>query len=209
MYLKFNLSNDNIQEWNLLKSANDAHVSIRDRYQELVDLCKEKGVAFKDIKAHMINRAKRVNLLTKNHYSEETGSMEYPSLAVCFDKKLAWAVALHNFLVWLKKSYKDYGVEIAKVTPKRKEKVVIRREKAVAPESTTVAPVAPVTQLEAEVSDFSDPSNFSNPVEPIAPVTVAGIIELLKANMSELEKLAASSDVHEQFMDCLEKMGIV
>lgn len=123
MYLKFNLLSDN-EFWSILKKANDFHVSKRDQYESLLAVCKSKGVAFKDIKSHLLNQAKKCGLYNRSMWSDSKKEMVYRSWSDLLTCKYAWAIALHNFMVWLKANYKEYGIEVNRIAHKNPVKVV-------------------------------------------------------------------------------------
>lgn len=121
--VRFNLTADN-PFWSLLQEAHKAHITARERHCDLLELCKSKGVAFQDIEKHLLNEAKRCGLYRKTKASLST-KVAYPSRSDLSKSKVAWFVALENFLRWKMRNYRDYDVRSDKpIVTKQKPKEI-------------------------------------------------------------------------------------
>lgn len=123
----FRLLNENgNEEWSLLQRANQEHVTSRQKYIMIKDFCKSRGVAFKDIRSHLLNRAKDAGLYRKTFYNKK-GFLDYPPVSKLNNE--GWYRALSNFLSWLSSNYVSYE--------KRKEAKAPKAPKVVSETSTT------------------------------------------------------------------------
>jgi len=177
--ISFNLLSDN-EYWSILKEANDFHVKRRDRHQQLLDLLKAKGVAFKDIKAHLMNQAKKAGLYTRSLWSDSTKQMEFRSYSDLLKCNYAWVISLDNFLKWTKANYREYGVEVTRVArpndkPVVEKKTTLRRTtspdgtvKEDRTETTEIKEYAPIDPVLAEA--MTRPPEPVVPAAPVAPV---------------------------------------
>lgn len=165
MLTKFNLLADN-QYWNLLKDAQDAHVSSRDRHESLLQLCQETGVAFADIKNYLLNQAKKVGLYRMNHASPN--GPVFPPWGLII--KTNWGNALSEFLQYKGRKYKDYGVSVDKVVKVRKNKPVVLKFKRTAADGTVTEheTVIEGASSSKEVVELLTPADKIVP-EPLAP----------------------------------------
>lgn len=166
MLTKFNLLSDN-QYWNLLKDAQDAHVSSRDRHESLLQLCQETGVAFGDIKNYLLNQAKKVGLYRMTHGSP--AGPVFPPWGLII--KTNWGYALSEFLKYKQRKYKDYGIPVDKVVKVRKTKPTVLKFKRTAPDGTVTEheTIVEGAKSSREVIDLLTPADRIVP-EPLAPV---------------------------------------
>lgn len=141
---QFNLTSDN-PFWNLLKETNQLHITARQRHGELLDLCKTKGVAFKDIENHLLNEAKKCGLYRSNYYDAKTKKMMYPPKASLV--RVNWYVSLRNFLTWVRNNYVDYGMEVEE-WKKKSSKPPVRSQAVI----RTTQPDGTTSERQVEVS---------------------------------------------------------
>jgi hypothetical protein len=128
--VNFNLTSDN-EYWSPLQEATRFHLKSRDRYEDLLVLCKSKGVKFVDIKRHLLNEAKKCGLYTRSMWSDTQKAMVYRTWSDLLACKYSWVIALNNFMTYTKK-YKDYDIRVDRVEKKHQpvstsKKTVIRK----------------------------------------------------------------------------------
>lgn len=144
--------------WTILADANDLHRSAAYKYLQLMDLLKEKGVQFSDIRNYLMNESKRSGLWRKTLYNPSKGMMDYPPKASL--KHLSWYRTLVNFMSWVSNNFEAYGVEKGK--PKREKtkvvaEVVVRRGVIEVPkEAPLSAPPKTAPSVTGEVFNTSD-----------------------------------------------------
>ena len=114
--VNFQLTAEN-QYWSNLQEATKFHLKSRDRYEDLLALCKSKGVKFVDIKRHLLNEAKKCGLYTRSMWSDKEKAMVFRTWSDLKACKYSWVIALDNFLTYTKK-YRDYDVRADKVARK-------------------------------------------------------------------------------------------
>ena len=126
--LKFQVTTQTSPEFAILSTISTLHVTARQKNIELLKMCGAKGVAFDDIRAHLLNEAKRCGLW-------ESGKKEK------YCKTFGWYVAVVNFIIWKNKRYKNYNVplETAKKSDKVIKKTIIRRTEQRAPREVQAA----------------------------------------------------------------------
>lgn len=230
MLVKFKTLQSN-PYWDILKSAQDLHVKARDEHENLLAICKEKGVKFSDLKSHMLNEAKKIGLYSKTGYDDKTGQMVYPA----FRKVIAtsWGNALHCFLSYCRK-YSDYGIEISRLP---KKNTVIRRKAVVPAYVETQTQDAQGNWNSVDENDNDDEPANSTPsgyevtergtlrplapasntpdddlsinVTPVAPIGLESIKRLVAVNLNSLEALATEKGIHDEFLDIMKKMGLI
>lgn len=131
-YVRF-FAPESSEEFKLLCSIADIHKTARQKHIDLLRVCAGKGVAFKDIRAHLLNEAKRSGLW-------DGGKPEH-----CVVDR-AWYVAVANFVVWTKKHFTDYNtpreqVRVNKVpAPLPPRELIIRRQEIPAAGPTITQP---------------------------------------------------------------------
>lgn len=127
--VNFQLTADNAF-WSPLQEATRFHLKSRDRYEDLLALCKSKGVKFVDIKRHLLNEAKKCGLYTRSMWSDTQKAMVYRTWSDLLACKYSWVIALNNFMSYTKK-YKDYDLRIGREARKNpistSKKTVIRK----------------------------------------------------------------------------------
>lgn len=127
--VRFQLTSEN-PFWVKLQEATSLHLTARDRYEDLLALCKKKGVKFTDIKKHLLNEAKKCGLYTRSQWSDTQKTMVFRTWSDLLSCKYSWVIALDNFIKWTKK-YRDYGVRAERVARKNPTMVnkttVVRR----------------------------------------------------------------------------------
>lgn len=129
--MHFNITTDN-EFWLLLKDSNQLHITARQKHASLLALCKERGVAFKDLEAHLLKEAKKCGLYRATNYNKVTKKMAYPAIKDLL--KVGWYVCLSNFIRWAYKNYYDYDITSAERTKK-----IVKKSKAVVRNTTTGA----------------------------------------------------------------------
>lgn len=200
--VKFTMTGSN-EYWDILKDAQDLHVSARDRHEDLLTLCKNKGVAFKDLRNHLLNEAKKVGLYYRNKWEEKSGAMVYPSFEGI--KDFSWGHALHTFLKYTKK-YVDYQIE----APVKAPRVTLIKRTPQVIEVQEGAATAQVVAADGTTETITERRHTSGLVVPLTePLSVDKIALLIHANIDTLEDLAEEHGVHDQFLACLKAMGLL
>ena len=164
--VNFNLTSDN-EYWSPLQEATKFHLKSRDHYEDLLTLCKSKGVKFVDIKRHLLNEAKKCGLYTRSMWSDTQKAMVYRTWSDLLACKYSWVIALNNFLKYCKK-YRDYDVRADRVA--RPNTPISTNKKTVIRKTTT--PDGKVEETKTETIETSTP--VSTKQEPdstiVAPV---------------------------------------
>lgn len=210
--VKFTMTGSN-EYWDILKEAQDLHVSARDRHEDLLALCKDKGVKFTDLRNHLLNEAKKVGLYFRNKWEEKSGSMVYPGFTAI--KDYSWGHALHTFLNYANKKYIEYGVEAPVKEPrvtliKRTKPVMEVQEGAAGGTKVTLHHTGENgTETTETIEDRRHaPENVL--IVPLAePLGLDKIKLLVHANLGVLEELAAEAGVHDEFLEVMRAMGLV
>ena len=119
-----------IEELRLLSESSNLYVSLKQKRLMLLQVLKRKGVAFKDIQAHLWNQAQAAGLWPKG-------------AKVMHVSRFEWYVQMDRFNAWVWRNFKNYGEPIESVVkkpkaPKAKE-IIVRRE------SKKQEPVEPAT----------------------------------------------------------------
>lgn len=216
--IRFNLISDN-PFWDILKKANDFHVSRRDQYQVLTDTLKAKGVAFKDIKNHLLNEAKKCGLYTRSMWSDTQKTMVFRTWSDLRQCKYAWVIALNNYLVWLHSNLKDYGVRkdrIAKKnTPVVKKQTIVRKTtdsqtgavKEVKTETVSTSQDVPVDR---SLSGWSETILGSGIVAPITQdLTVLQKQTLILQNLGILGNICKEKGAVKEFNLLMTALGSI
>lgn len=121
--------------FSFIGKANSLHIKRNEQYTMLFRKLQNEGTAFKDIKKRLLNHAKKVGIYkpTVGPWSEISadGTMlpthrPYNELVKA---RVAWAVALSNFLSWVSRNWESYTEEKtasnSAMKPKTRQKILI------------------------------------------------------------------------------------
>ena len=98
------------KELELIFKAGKIHKSVSVVYLEALNTMKLKGVAFDDIKNHLVNQLKKENIYTSS-WNVEQSKDTFSPISTFYKGNISWAVSLTNFLRWVKKNWSFYGVK--------------------------------------------------------------------------------------------------
>lgn len=164
---KFELLREN-DYWMTLRKANQQHVTSQQLYGQLLDKLEANRVNFKDIRAFMLNEAKRCGLLQKNYFVEGKG-FQYPPKKKMKQDRLAWFVALQNFCNWVAYNYDgDYGrvrKHLSKEERKeQKKELTVTRRSSDGKESTETRTVITGASKEELLSSVPEGATVTSPI---------------------------------------------
>lgn len=210
--VNFNLTSEN-EYWSPLQEATKFHLKSRDRYEDLLALCRSKGVKFVDLKRHLLNEAKKCGLYTRSMWSDTQKAMVYRTWSDLLACKYSWAIALNNFMNYCKK-YRDYGIRADRVEKKHQpvsKKTVIRKttdENGSVKETKTetIETTTPVsTKQEPAVSD----STMVAPVQQ--DLSTVQIQTIIFKHLDVLGAMCKSKgpDVLKTFNTLMAQLGVV
>lgn len=151
----FSYSGD-IEELRLLSESSTLYVSLKQKRLMLLQVLKRKGVAFKDIQAHLWNKAKQAGL--------------WPAGAkVMHVSRFEWYVQMDRFNSWVWRNFKNYGEPIPtnpgrQVKKEKPKEVIVRRE------AKKQEPIAPAT-LPPKVAPANIPAIESQSTVHVATST--------------------------------------
>lgn len=170
MLTKFNLLADN-PFWSQLQEAQSAHVKARDRYEDLLTLCKEAGVKFSDIQSYLLNQAKKVGLYRMSSKGKD-GKPAFPTWGEVI--RTNWGFALSGFLQYKGRTYKDYDVRVDKVIKVRKPSSPVTSLKV-----RKTAPDGKVTETRIDLEGAKSAKHaleLLTPADKIVPEPLAPVV---------------------------------
>jgi hypothetical protein len=218
--VNFNLTSDN-EYWSPLQEATKFHLKSRDRYEDLLTLCKSKGVKFVDIKRHLLNEAKKCGLYTRSMWSDKEKAMVFRTWGDLLACKYSWVISLNNFMNYSKK-YVDYDVRANKVAknPVMVNKTTVIRKitdqdgnkKEVKTETIETAsnPSPKAQQRETKDSPSEHPRDTGSIVAPISTdLTELQRTTLILQNLNLLGKVCQEKGATKEFNTLMAALGSV
>jgi len=200
------------QFFGILSQVSSFHVSARKLHGELLVKLHKQGVAFKDCRKFLLNRAAESGLWERGMRIEEC-------------KKRSWYVSMQNFLNWKDRHYSDYGVQkdlsllysrnkikgedfaktVVKATKTRKKNAngEVLEEKEIVTETTETVREK-VERIKAEAKAKAE-SLLNKPV--IEGLSTIQIQTVILSNLSILGKIAIEKGASEQFNAFMAALG--
>lgn len=196
---RFNMLNNN-EYWELLHAANERYLTISQQYLKLFRLCESRGVAFKDIRNHLMAEAKRCGLYRKD-YVDANGNVGFAPKKILKEQKPAWFHQLNLFMSWISRNYTSYNDRLVETAKKSANKAEAKNKKNI---KTTK-----VTDKEGNERVSTTVTQDSSVTSPVTEELSADqVLAIFTSNWDILRQFAEEKGALTEFSALMSKLGL-